>query len=99
MRANGVGSWLERWGLWILLVLAVIIGMLCWLFPVSRKGKPQILKEAQDGAAALKKKAAEALVEHEYQMAVRRNELKAIETIVDEDERLKALANFANRRY
>jgi len=98
VKANSASDFLKRWGLLILLGIAVAVGALCWLFPVSRKGKPQILKEAQDAAAALKDRAATELKEHEHRMAARRKELEMIGTIKDEDDRLKALASFANRR-
>ncbi|KKM80669.1 hypothetical protein LCGC14_1337530 [marine sediment metagenome] len=96
--ANSVTSWLNRWGLWVLLGLAIALGVLCWLFPVSRRGKPQVLKEAREGAERIKALAAKRLEEHDRRMATRRKELEAIEAIGDEEKRLQALANFANRR-
>ena len=98
MSANGAGAWLKRWGLWILLGGAVALGVLCWLFPVSRKGKPQVLKDAQEGAERIKALAAKRLEEHDRRMATRRKELEAIEAIGDVEKRLQALADFANRR-
>ena len=98
MRANGAGAWLKRYGLWVLLGLAIALGVLCWLFPVSRRGKPQVLKEAQEGAKRIKALAAKRLEEHDHRMAARRKKLEAIEAIGDEAKRLQALADFANRR-
>lgn len=98
MRANSASSWVKRWGLWILLVLAAALVVLCWLFPVSRRGKPKILEQAKKGAVALKAKAATELKELSHRMAARKKALRAIIAIEEEAARLKALAEYANRR-
>ena len=94
--ANTAWDWIRRWGLWILLLLGVVLAALVWLLP-TRRGKPKILEQAKDGADAIRERAHKELVSHEHKMAARRKELEAITAIEEEDARLKALADFANR--
>lgn len=97
VKANRTSDWLKRWGLWVLLALAVLLVVLVWLFPSDGR-KPKLLQEAKDGAEKLKKKASEKLDVLTEKMEKREAELADIEEIDDEDERLAALADFANRR-
>jgi ABC-type multidrug transport system fused ATPase/permease subunit len=95
--ANPITAWLKRWGLWILLGLAVVLYLLTRLLP-SPKGKPELVQEAKDGAAKLKEEAAKASDELAKKMAENKKELEEIKAIADEKERLRRLAEFANRR-
>lgn len=97
-KANSAWDWLKRWGLWILLGLGVVLAAFCWLLPTSKKGRPEILQKAKDGARELKDEQRVVLQKHEHAMAAREKELETIEEIDDERERLEALAAFANRR-
>jgi len=78
-------------------VLGSVIAVLAWLLP-TRRGKPKILKQAKEGATAIKEHAREELGPHGRRMAARRKELEVVKAIKNEDERLQALADFANRR-
>lgn len=97
MMANGLQEWLKRYWLWILLIGAMVIFALTCLFP-STKDKTNILNETKEKAKKLKDELAQ---EHKViaeEMEARTNELIEIKAISDEDERLKRLAEFANRR-
>lgn len=96
MKANSTWSWFKKWGWWILLLLAAGLVLLCWLLPSDGK-KPKLLQGAKDGAAKLKDQAEDALREHEAKMQANRDELACIKAIENEEERLQALADFANR--
>lgn len=96
-KANTAGDWLKKWGLWILLGLAVALVVLAKLFP-SNGSKPKILQAAKDGAQKLKDAAEEKLDAHTAEMEKREEELEEIQAITDEEERLRRLAEFANRR-
>ena len=97
MSANSFGSWFKRWGLWILLGAALLLYIVTRLFP-SNGNKPKILQEAKDQAKKLKDQASKQLQEHTEKMDAKVVELDEIKKISDEEERLKRLADFANRR-
>lgn len=98
VKANTAWDQLRKWGLWLLLGLGALLALVCWLLPTSKKGKPEILRKAKDGARAIKENRQKELKAHKRRMAVREKELETIGTIEDERERLQALADFANRR-
>lgn len=95
--ANSISSWLKKWGLWILVGLVFLLWLLSKLIP-SPKDKTGILQKAKDEAQAIKSKTDTQLVAHEKQMEANRDELKKIQSIEDEKERLSKLADFINRR-
>jgi flagellar biosynthesis/type III secretory pathway M-ring protein FliF/YscJ len=97
VKANRASDWLKRWGLWILLGLALLLVVLAWLLPSDGR-KPKLLQEAKDGAKKLKDAAEEKLDALTEEMDKREAELAGIEKIDDEEERLRRLAEFANRR-
>jgi len=97
MTANTTMDWLKRWGLWILIGLAVVLWLLAKLLP-SPKGKPEILQKAKEEAQAIKDNLAKELKEHAGQMQANHDELERIKKIQNEAERLKALADFANKK-
>lgn len=95
--ANGLQDWFKRYWLWILLLGALVIFAVSCLFPKT-SDKSNILNETKEKAKKLKDERAQehkAIVE---EMEGRINELIEIKAIKDEDERLKRLAEFANRR-
>ena len=87
---------MRRWGLWILLALAVVAYLIVKLLP--RRSKRDLFIRAKEEAGRLKDETAKKLDRLKSEMADRRHELAEIKTIDDEAERLKALADFANRR-
>lgn len=97
MRANTFGSWVRRWGLWILLALAVGLYIVIKILP-KPKDKRKLLHEAREVAEEFKLKAEADLREHTAKMDARKEELAEIKRIDDEQERLRRLADFANRR-
>jgi hypothetical protein len=97
MTANTVGSWFKRWGLWLLLGLAVVLVIIAKLLP-SNGSKPEILQKAKDEVQGLKDQAKKELDEHKAKMKANEDELARIKAIEDEEARLKALAEFADSR-
>ena len=96
VRANTFWDWMKRWGLWILVVLAGALYLLVKLLP--RRSKRDLFVQAKQQAGELKDQATKKLGELKSEMKDRRKELDGIKEIDDEAERLKALADFANRR-
>lgn len=96
MRANSFWDWIRRWGLWILLGLAALSFLVIKLLP-KPKSRKSILRSAEEGAKEEKDKAKKKLEDHREMMESRVTELKDIKAIEDEEERLKRLADFANR--
>lgn len=97
MNANSLWSWFKRWGLWLLLAITGLIYLLSRLLPSDGR-KPELLQKAKDEAEKLKEGAADDLATHSEKMNERVKELDEIKAIEDEKERLKKLAEFANRR-
>lgn len=97
MKANKASDWFRRWGLWLLVALAVLLVILAAVLPSNGK-KPKLLQEAKEGAERFKEKAEEEHAALKKKMDERRDELAEIEKIEDEEERLSRLAEFANRR-
>lgn len=97
MKANSTKSWFKKWWLWVLLGLAATIYILSRVFP-SGEGKPGILHKAKDEAKRIKEDAVEKLEAHIEMMQEKHQELERIKVISDEEKRLRALADFANRR-
>lgn len=96
MKANTLWSWIKKWGLWILAGLTFILFVVAKILP-KPKDKKSILRRAHDGAEKIKVEVKENLDLHRKKMADREIELENIKAISDEEERLKALADFANR--
>lgn len=97
--ANSIGDWFKRY--WILLVLVglVTLGFILWaVLPAGDKGALKVLKDAEEGVKKLKNKKAKELKVLDEEMDERVGELMEIKAINDEDERLKRLAEFGNRR-
>jgi flagellar biosynthesis/type III secretory pathway M-ring protein FliF/YscJ len=97
MTANSVWTWLKKFGLWILAGLAVLLWLISKLIPTV-KGKPEILQKAKEQATAAKTGATEEIKKLDEKMEGNRKELEEIKAIKDEEERLKRLAEFANKR-
>jgi len=87
---------MKRWGIWILVILAGLLYLLVKLLP--RRSKRDLFVQAKQQAGELKDQAAKKLDKLKAEMADRRHELTEIKSIDNEAERLKALADFANRR-
>ena len=96
VRANTFWDFLKRWWLWILLILAGAVYLIVKLLP--RRSKRDLFVQAKQQAGELKDQAAKKLDGLKTEMKARRTELTEIKRIDDEAERLKALADFANRR-
>jgi len=90
-------DWFKKWWLWILLAIGTVLFIITRLLP-SNGEKPKLFQEAKDRAKELKDKASADIERHRARMEERKKELKEIQSIEDEDERLKRLAEFANRR-
>jgi DNA-binding protein H-NS len=96
MLANPIGDWFKRWGIWILLALAAIAFIAMKLIPAP-KGAVKIVDEAREATQKLKDQKAEEHAAITKQMEERVTELVKIKEIPDEEKRLAALAEFANR--
>lgn len=97
--ANGFGDWLKRYWLWLVVAALAILGVLAyWFFVTGNKEPLKILKEAEEGIKKLKDEKAIELKALEKEMDARTQNLIDIKSIKDEDERLTALAAFANKR-
>lgn len=95
--ANPIADWLKRWGLLILVGLAAGLYLLLKFLPF-KTGAIKALDESRAAAAGLKDEKTAALATITKQMDERAAELKTIQAIPDEAERLKALSDFANRQ-
>lgn len=93
---NPPGAWLKRYWLWIVLGLAFVIFVVSRLLPTS-KGKPEVLEKAKAEADKIHDVAAKELEKHAAKMEANEREFAEIEKISDEEKRLQALAEFANR--
>jgi len=93
---NPPGAWLKRYWLWIVLGLAIAIFVVSRLLPTP-KGKPELLQKAKDDAGKIHEAAAKELETHAAKMEANEREFAEIEKISDEEKRLQALAEFANR--
>ena len=80
-----------------MLAVAGLVYLLTRLLPSDGK-KPELIQKAKDGARRLKDEAVKDFEEHKAKMDARRKELEDIKAIENEEERLKRLADFANRR-
>jgi hypothetical protein len=95
--ANSIWTWAKKYGLWILSGVLLLCWFISKLIPTVR-GRPEILQKAKDEVAAAKEDTAKKAAELEVKMESNRKELDAIKAIEDEAERLRRLAEFANRR-
>lgn len=95
--ANSLADWLRRYWVWLVLGGATLLGVLIWLAPTGNKGALKALKEAEEGVKKLKKQKAEELEAIDKKLESNIQELVEIKKIPDEQERLKRLAEFANR--
>lgn len=96
IKANKAKHWFTKWGLWILLGIAVVIFIISRLIPAP-KDKQAILRQAKEEAKRLKDEVSAELEKHNKEMAERKAELEKAKAIEDEEARLKALADFANK--
>lgn len=97
VKANTASDWLKKWGLWILLGIALVIFIIAKFIPAP-KSKDATLRQAKDEAERLKNEVSKELEKHTKEMSNRKAELEQIKAIEDEDARLNALADFANKR-
>lgn len=98
MLANPLGSWFKRWGIWLMLALfAVLFFIVKYMLPAP-KGAIKVLDEARKATEDLKATKAKEHAELTQVMEAKATELKQIQTISDEEKRLQALADFANRK-
>jgi hypothetical protein len=95
IHANTFWDWMRRWGLWILLALAIVAYMIARLLPW--RNKRDLFIRAREEAGRLRDETALKLDKIRAEMEDRRHELAEIKSIGDEAIRLKALADFANR--
>lgn len=97
--ANSIGDWFKRY--WILITLAglVVLSFVVYvLFFTGKKGAAKVLKDAEEAVKVMKESKAAELKAIDEEMESKVAELMEIKTISDEEERLKQLAAFANRR-
>ena len=97
MKANSTWAWIKKYGLWILIGLGVVLYLIVRFLPSDGK-KPAILEKAKKKSKELKAGAVKELKALDAKMEKNRKELEEIKAVEDEDERLKRLADFANRR-
>jgi len=95
-KANTWKDWLKKWWLWIVAGATILIFIISRLIPTV-KGKPEVLQKAKEGADTIKTGAGEALTTHNKEMTERKEELEKIKSIPDQDKRMQALADYANR--
>jgi len=97
--ANSIGEWFKRYWVWISLVGLILLSFIVYLlFFTGEKGAGKVLKEAEEAVNKMKEAKAEELKAIDAEMEAKITELVEIKTISDEEERLKRLAEFANRR-
>ena len=98
MLANPVKSWFKRYWLWFLLAIAAIIYVFTLLLPKPKTDeKESIFKNAQNKAKKIKEDREKEHAAMIKGMKKRTQELTEIKAIKNEDERLKKLAEFANK--
>jgi len=97
-RANSASDWLKRW--WWALAVAALTILVAVAAIFARTGDKESARAMDRTAGALKEardKVAFDLSVHETAMEERAVELEEIRAISDEEERLRRLADFANR--
>jgi Sec-independent protein translocase protein TatA len=97
IKANTIKHWFTKWGLWILLSIALVIFVITRFIPAT-KNKDAIIQKAKDEAKRLKDEVSKELIKHNAEMDARKTELDGIKALEDEKTRLARLADFANRR-
>jgi len=95
--ANSIWTWLKKYGLYVLSGLLLVCWLISKLIPTVR-GRPEILQKAKDEVSTAKNDVAKESELLAAKMEANRKELEAIKAISDEAERLRRLADFANRR-
>ncbi len=96
--ANSIGEWIKRYGLWCLVLGVGILVVMAKLFPTAKRGPLKILKQAEDRANQLHTEKSKELEKLDIRFEANTTELIEIIEIEDEEDRLKQLAAFANRR-
>lgn len=96
--ANPVQDWFKKWWLWIVVGASTAAYFALKFLAAPARGKIEILEGAKKDTLDLKEQKQVVLQELNTKMEARRTELKEIQTIPSEEERLKALSDFANRR-
>ena len=96
--ANSLGDWFRRYWLYLAIVGIVILVIIFWLLPTGEAPGLKIIKEAEEEIKKLKGAKDLELEMLAVEMEEHTQELLKIKAIDDEDERLKQLADFANRR-
>lgn len=97
--ANSIGDWFKRYWVWVTLVIVGLVAFLLFvLFPTDEKKAPKILKEAEEKARKLKEAKAYELAAIDKELEDNIIDLIEIKSIQDKDERMKQLAEFANKR-
>lgn len=97
MAANSFGTWLKRWGLLILVIIATVVWLISVFLPAKKKSNGVVRKAKDD----LKKIRDDAIFKHEVhkeKMQKARFDLDKIKAIADKEDRKKRLVEFANRR-
>lgn len=80
------------------LILGILIFLAGWLLRGSKREVPDFLNRAKEAIDRARERMEWKLKAHRAEMDQRRKELKEISTIPDEAERLRRLADLANRR-
>jgi hypothetical protein len=93
---NPPGEWLKRYWLWIVVLGALVLFALTQIFK-GEGGKPALMKKTVEDAERIHENANAELDSHIAKMGEREKEFAEIEAISDEEKRLQALADFANR--
>jgi len=97
--ANSIGDWFKRYKIWLILIAITVVVFALWMFlPTGDKGALKILKDTEDKVNKLKEAKVKELEVITEEMDERVEELMEIKAEPDEDKRLQALADFANRR-
>lgn len=91
-------DFLERWGLWILLVCIFALYLLSRLLPASKRSPGSIFLRTREKAERIKEDTSKRLEQLVEETRSRRKELREIRGIEDEEERRRRFAELANRK-
>lgn len=98
MLANSISSYIKRYWLWFVLVLLGIVVFFVLVMAPKGTDKSKILKSAEKAVEKLRVKKTKQLEALDQEMVENTKELNGIKAINDEKERLRRLAEFANRK-
>lgn len=96
--ANGLRDWFRRYWLYLVIAAITLLVIVLWLLPTGSAPGLKIIQETEEEVKKLKGAKKLELEILDTEMEERTQELVTIKSIDDEDERLKQLAEFSNKR-